>query len=156
MVFESLPPERDQLPTRKEWLKATIRIQGFVFNAFGSIAILPWVFAIEKAIKNRKGDPLHPSSIGLAAPNMAIRKKDLSQNFQNYLKGKDEWFQQVVDFRRSLALRLRPVVPPCITDKEAAYNEIQVAVDDAIARQDFDTYDAKSEQRCALRSVRVC
>jgi hypothetical protein len=149
MVFESLPPERDQLPTRKEWLKATIGIQGFVFNAFGSINNLAWVFAIEKAIKNRKGDPLHRSSIGLAAPNIAIRK-NLSQNFQNYLRGKDEWFKQLEDFRRSLAHRMPPFVPPCITDKEAAYNEIQVAVDDAIARRDFDTYDAKSEQQCAL------
>ena len=35
MVFESLPPERDRLPTRKERLG----IQGFVFNAFGSITI---------------------------------------------------------------------------------------------------------------------
>ena len=123
----------------------------FVFNAFGSINNLAWVFAIEKAIKNRKGDPLHRNSIGLAACNIAIRK-NLSQNFQNYLKGKDEWFKQLEDFRHSLAHRMPPFVPPCITtpDKEAAYNEIQVAMDDAIARRDFDTYDEKSEQQCAL------
>jgi hypothetical protein len=126
MVFESLPPERDRLPTRKERLKATIGIQGFVFNAFGSINNLAWVFAIEKAIKNRKGDPLHRNSIGLAAHNIAIRK-NLSQNFQNYLKGKDEWFKQLEDFRHSLAHRMPPFVPPCTLDKEAASNEIQVA-----------------------------
>jgi len=51
IVFENLPPERNQLPTRKERLKATIGIQGFVFNAFGSINNLAWIFAIEKAIK---------------------------------------------------------------------------------------------------------
>jgi hypothetical protein len=157
MVFESLPPDRDQLPTRKERLKATIGIQGFVFNAFGSINNLAWVFAIEKAIKNRKGDSLHRSSIGLAGHNIAIRK-DLSQNFQNYLKGKDEWFKQLQDFRHSLAHRIPPFVPPCITtDKEAAYNEIQVAVDDAIARRDFDTYDENQSNNVLSEfSVRLC
>ena len=136
MIFESLPPERDQSPTRKERLKATIGIQEFVFNAFGSINNLAWVFAFEKAIKNRKGDPLHRNSIGLAAHNIAIRK-NLSQNFQNYLKGKDEWFKQLEDFRHSppraigfqdengiiavlLAHRMPPFVPPCITTEKEA------------------------------------
>jgi hypothetical protein len=151
MIFENLPPERDQVPTRKERLEATIGIQGFVFNAFGSINNLAWIFAIEKAIKNKKGDPLHRNSIGLAAHNMAIRK-NLSQNFQNYLKAKDEWFKQLEDFRHSLAHRVPLFVPPYIItpDKEAAYNELQIAMDDAIARRDFDTYDKKSEQQRAL------
>jgi hypothetical protein len=151
MIFENLPPERDQLPTRKERLEATIGIQGFVFNAFGSINNLAWIFAIEKAIKNKKGDPLHRNSIGLAAHNMAIRK-NLSQNFQNYLKAKDEWFKQLEDFRHALAHRVPLFVPPYIItpDKEAAYNELQIAMDDAIARRDFDTYDKKSEQQRAL------
>jgi hypothetical protein len=151
MIFENLPPERDQLPTRKERLEATIGIQGFVFNAFGSINNLAWIFAIEKAIKNKKGDPLHRNSIGLAAHNIAIRK-NLSQNFQNYLKAKDEWFKQLEDFRHSLAHRVPLFVPPYIItpDKEAAYNELQIAMDDAIARRDFDTYDKKSEQQRAL------
>ena len=67
-------------------------------------------------------------------------------------RGKDEWFKQLEDFRHSLAHRMPPFVPPCITtpDKEAPYNEIQVAMDDAIARRDFDTYCEKSEQQCAL------
>ena len=151
IVFENLPPERNQLPTRKERLKATIGIQGFVFNAFGSINNLAWIFAIEKAIKNRKGDPVHRNSIGLAAHNIAIRK-NLSQNFQNYLKGKDEWFNRLEDFRHSLAHRVTLFVPPYIItpDKEVAYNELQVAIDDAIARPDFGTYDKKSEQQRAL------
>ena len=151
MVFENLPPERNQLPTRKERLQATIGIQGFVFNAFGSINNLAWIFAIEKVIKNRKGDPVHRNSIGLAAHNITIRK-NLSQNFQNYLKGKDEWFKQLEDLRHSLAHRVPLFVPPYIItlDKEAAYNELQVAIDDAIARRDFGTYDKKSEQQRAL------
>jgi hypothetical protein len=75
MIFENLPPERDHLPTRKERIEATIGIQAFVFNAFGSIDNLAWIFAIEKAIKNKNGEPIHCNSIGLAAHNIAIREK---------------------------------------------------------------------------------
>ena len=100
--------------------------------------------------QEQKGRPATPKLYRLAAHNKAIRK-NLSQNFQNYLKGKDEWFKQLEDFRHSLAHRMPPFVPPCTTkDKDAAYDEIQVAMDDAIARRDFDTYDEKSEQQCAL------
>jgi hypothetical protein len=151
MVFENLPPERDQLPTHKERIEATIGIQAFVFNAFGSINNLAWIFSIEKAIKNKRGDPIHRNSIGLAANNTAIRR-NLSQNFQNYLKGKDEWFKQLEDFRHSLAHRIPLFVPPYIItpDKEAAYNELQAGMDDAAARRDSDTYDKKSKQQDAL------
>ena len=56
------------------------------------------------------------------------------------------------DLRHSLAHRVPLFVPPYIItlDKEAAYNELQVAIDDAIARRDFGTYDKKSEQQRAL------
>jgi hypothetical protein len=151
MVFENLPPERDRLPTRKERLEATIGIQGFVFNAFGSIDNLAWIFAIEKAIKNKKGEPIHRNSIGLAAHNIAIRA-NLSQDFQDYLKGKDEWFKHLEDFRHSLAHRVPLFVPPYIItpDKDAAYNELQTGMDEAIAKRDFDTYDKKSREQDAL------
>jgi hypothetical protein len=151
LVFEKLPPERDQLPTREERLEATIGIQAFVFNAFGSIDNLAWIFAIEKAIKNKRGDPINRNAIGLAAHNIAIREK-LSENFQNYLKGKDEWFKNLEDFRHALAHRVPLFVPPYIItqDKLPEYDELQVGMNEAIAKRDFDTYERKSNEQDAL------
>ena len=151
MVFENLPPGQDHLPTPKERVEATIGIQAFVFNAFGSIDNLAWIFAIEKAIKNKKGEPIHRNAIGLAAHNLAIREK-LSQDFQNYLKGKDEWFKQLEDFRHALAHRVPLFVPPYIItqDKQAAYDELQTAMNEAITKGDFKTYDQKSKDQDAL------
>jgi hypothetical protein len=47
-VFRMIPPDRVGLPSRDELLDATINIQSFVFNVFGSIDNLAWIWVPEK------------------------------------------------------------------------------------------------------------
>jgi hypothetical protein len=145
IIFDRLPPERDRIPTRKERLDATIGIQAFVFNAFGSIDNLAWIWVLEKGVKNKKGEPIHKNAIGLASHHMAVRAS-LSPVFQEYLTGKDDWFKQLEDFRHALAHRVPLFVPPYIItkDKEAAYNELEAAMNEALSKRDYDEYDKKA------------
>lgn len=151
IIFDRLPPERDQIPTRKERLDATIGIQAFVFNAFGSIDNLAWIWVLEKDLRNKKGKPLHKNAVGLATHNMAVRAS-LSADFQEYLKGKEDWIKQLEDFRHALAHRVPLFVPPYIItkDKEAAYNELEAGMNEALARRDYEEYDKKAAAQKAL------
>src|ERR1700682_3426607 len=42
-VFEVLPPDFQGLPSEQQCYEATINIQAFVFNVFGSIDNLAWI-----------------------------------------------------------------------------------------------------------------
>jgi hypothetical protein len=48
-VFRMLPPDRTELPSRDELSDAAINIQSFVFNVFGSIDNLAWIWVSENA-----------------------------------------------------------------------------------------------------------
>jgi hypothetical protein len=151
LVFDNLPPEQEDVPERKKRLDATIGIQGFVFNAFGAIDNLAWIFAIEKSLKNKKGQPLHRNAFGLAKHNTAIRQK-LSPEFQVYLSSLDNWFKVLEEFRHSLAHRIPLFIPPYVItpDKQDAFNTLQTAMNAAAAKGDYETYNAKSAEQDAL------
>lgn len=46
-VFEAIPPERTELPSRDELTDATINIQSFIFNVYGAIDNLAWIWMAE-------------------------------------------------------------------------------------------------------------
>src|SRR5277367_152246 len=50
-VFDEIPPERTELPSRDELTDATINIQSFVFNVFGAVDNLAWVWMAENGQK---------------------------------------------------------------------------------------------------------
>jgi hypothetical protein len=65
-VFTTIPPDRETLPSRDELSDATLNIQSFVFNVFGSIDNLAWIWVSEKGQKRadgtpKAGHPKHPS-----------------------------------------------------------------------------------------------
>src|SRR5260221_7138897 len=57
-VYEALPPEREDIPERDEVLDATIAIQSFVFNTFGCLDNLAWIWVCEKGVKRNDGAEL--------------------------------------------------------------------------------------------------
>ncbi len=57
-VFEHIPPERTELPSRNELSDATINIQSFVFNVFGAIDNLAWIWMHENGQKRNDGTPI--------------------------------------------------------------------------------------------------
>jgi hypothetical protein len=154
-VFRMLPPGRTELPSRDELSDAAINIQSFVFNVFGSIDNLAWIWVSEKGQKRADGTPIPNSQVGLGSENESVRAT-LSQGFQNYLKGLDGWFEQIGNLRHALAHRIPLYIPPYViaTKDEAAYREFDRKMSEAIKRHDFAEYDRLSMEQLKLGKFR--
>lgn len=91
-VFAGIPPERNELPSRDELSDATINIQSFVFNVFGAVDNLAWVWMHQIGQKRQDGTPIPNGHIGFGPKNTSVRGT-LSQEFQDYLSTLDKWFE---------------------------------------------------------------
>jgi hypothetical protein len=65
LVYDLLPPEREEIPERDDVMDATIAIQAFTMNAFGCLDNIAWIWVLEKDIKNSDGTDLDPKEVGL-------------------------------------------------------------------------------------------
>ena len=64
-VYSIYLPERIDKPSRNECLDLAINLQGFIFNVFGCIDNLAWVWVKEKDIRDKQGRPLRSQKVGL-------------------------------------------------------------------------------------------
>src|SRR5688572_15060337 len=54
-IFTICPPDRTERPSSDELDDIIINLQSFVFNIFGCIDNLAWIWVKEKQLKNKKG-----------------------------------------------------------------------------------------------------
>jgi hypothetical protein len=66
-VFEILPPDREDIPSRDEVVDATINIQAFVLNIFGCLDNLAWIWVCEKDVRSEDGSELPPNGSDLTS-----------------------------------------------------------------------------------------
>ena len=114
-VFEILPPERRDLPSREDRHDAAIHIQAAIFNTFGCTDNLAWIWVSEKNVRNANGTQLSPMKIGLG-PKYTLVRRSFPKEFQNYLESLDEWFGNLESYRHSLAHRIPLYIPPYTVD----------------------------------------
>jgi hypothetical protein len=154
-VFQNIPPDRSKLPSRDELSDATINIQSFVFNIFGSIDNLAWIWVSEMGQKRRDGTPIPDTHIGLGPDNSSVRFT-LSEEFQAYLKGLDKWFEHLSTLRHALAHRIPLYIPPYVIAEadEPAYRDFEAKMNEAIKRHQFDEYDRLSTEQMKLGRFR--
>jgi len=50
IVLDLLPPEREDIPDQDEVVAVTIVIQSFMFNAFGCLDNLAWIWVYERGV----------------------------------------------------------------------------------------------------------
>jgi hypothetical protein len=110
-VFEVLPPERGDIPSRDEVMDATVNIQAFMFNVFGCLENLAWVWVFEKPVTREDGKPIGRRDIGLGEKCKSVRAS-FSPAFTAYLDSRKTWFEHIVDFRDALAHRIPLYIPP--------------------------------------------
>jgi hypothetical protein len=149
LVFEILPPEREDIPKRDEVVDATIAIQSFVLNTFGSLDNLAWVWVYEKDVKGKDGIELDPKWVGLGKGNKQVRNS-FSNEFRSYLDSRQDWFDHLKGFRDSLVHRIPLYIPPYIVTPETVdeYNRLEQASGDALRRANLKEYDRlQSEQK---------
>ena len=111
-VYSICPPDIDEKLSEEKLSDLTINLQAFVFNIYGSLDNLAWVWVKEK------GKPLSKSKIGFSKKYHAVRNT-FSPEFQAYLKTLDKWFDHIENFRHALAHRIPLYVPPYIFMGEA-------------------------------------
>lgn len=152
-MFEILPPDQKAIPSRNEVVDATINIQAFVFNVFGSIDNLAWIWVEEKAFKKENGSPVPQSWVGLSENNKFVRNS-FSIEFQDYLKQLKPWFEYLENFRHALAHRIPLYIPPYTVTKAnlAAHQQLEGLKSEAIKQLNFAEYDRLSAEQEALGS----
>lgn len=154
-VFRVLPPDRADLPSMDELFDAMINIQAFVFNLFGSIDNLAWIWVQEKPVRKKDGSPIPNSWVGLSKDNKCVRSS-LSTEFQKYLKKSDGWFDHLEDFRHALAHRIPLYIPPYSIpkDKEALYRQLEERKIEAMKCRDFaECNRLKAEQEASATFI---
>ncbi|MGB6176678.1 MAG: hypothetical protein WBF43_10170 [Methylocella sp.] len=156
-VFKILPPDLAELPTHDELLDATINIQAFVFNVFGSIDNLAWIWVWEKGLTNDDGSPISPLLVGLGKKNKLVRDS-FSPEFQECLSKLDKWFDNLDNFRHALAHRIPLYIPPYVVPngKVAAYQQLIARMTEALNRLDFEEHERLSAEQMTLARFIPC
>jgi hypothetical protein len=146
-VFRILPPDLAELPTREALLDATINLQSFVFNVFGSMDNLAWIWVQERGLTKANGSPIPNGSVGLSRKHTLVLSS-FSTEFQKYLTGLNDWLDYLEGFRHALAHRVPLYIPPYVVpkDNEAAYQSLE----DCMKKADHGEYERLSAEQKAL------
>ena len=148
-VFAELPPELEAIPSRDAVMDATTAIQAFVFNAFGCLDNLAWIWV--EAVRDEAGDPLDPVRVGLGKKSKEVRAS-FSIDFVAYLDKRQPWVDRLKDFRDALAHRIPLYILPFIVDPKHIdeYNRLDEESGAALGRGDLERYDKLQAQQKLL------
>jgi hypothetical protein len=154
-VFTGIPPERNELPSRDALSDATINIQSFVFNVFGAVDNLAWVWMHQNGQKRQDGTPIPDGHIGHGPNNTSVRAT-LSQELRDYLATLDKWFEHLADLRHALAHRIPLYIPPYVIEEKdhAVYRELEAKMTEAATKHDFAEYDRLAGEQMKLGRFR--
>jgi hypothetical protein len=106
-----LPPEDYELPDKEKLTSVEIFLQAFIFNAFGILDNLAFVWVNERDVRKRNGLPLPLGRIGLSWDKDEVRKSIPAQ-MQDYLNMREPWFKHMENVRHSLGHRIPLYIPP--------------------------------------------
>jgi hypothetical protein len=150
-VFESLPPERVDFPSRDELGDATIFLQAFVLNTFGCCDNLAWIWVLETGVTKADGGVLENKMVGMGARYRQVRNS-LPPALRDYLATRQDWLDHLTSFRDALAHRIPLYIPPSVVidDNADAYRGLMAASDDALRRGDFAEYHKLQAELRAL------
>ena len=142
-VFERLPPERADVPAEETVRDATVYLQAFVFNTFGSIDNLAHIWVSERQVKKANGNKLARGSIGFGEKCTRVMES-LPEGFREYLNETESWWDYLTNFRDALAHRIPLYIPPSlVTDDNAEeYERKGAEILDAIRRGEYAEAEA--------------
>lgn len=148
-VFTLLPPALEDIPTTDAREDATIAIQAFIFNVFGCMDNLAWVWVEERALRRPDGARLARGQVGLAG-KYALVRQSFSAGFQAYLETRADWFAHLEGYRHALAHRIPLYIPPhCVAPtNEEAYLALEQQINAADRARDVTlAADLRTQQR---------
>jgi hypothetical protein len=153
-VFELLPTRLVEIPDDESVDAATINIQSFVFNMYGAIDNLAWIWVSEKGVLDAKGRPLSPGRIGLGPHNIDVRAS-LPGLKKRQLDRFDAWFKHLHYFRNALAQRIPLYIPPYIISPRNSdlYAELDRKQWQADSAESFEAIKAEMERLVCFHPI---
>lgn len=156
-VFETLPPDRKDIPEKEETQTATMAIHSFVTNVSGCIDNLAWIWMHEADVRGNDGNPIAKREVGFGNENNRFRQS-LPHEFQKYLETRKEWLDHAKNFRDSLAHRIPLYIPPFSIDPKNvdAYEALEEQRKKALKDHNFDEYyqlEKEQEKLCHFKPV---
>ena len=88
-IYFVYSPDRSDVPSRNKCVDLAINLQSFIFNVYGCIDNLAWIWAIEKQLTTDVGGSLRPLDISV---QKKVLRKTLPLEFRRYLEGLTKWF----------------------------------------------------------------
>jgi hypothetical protein len=145
----------DGVPTLDQKQDVGIHVQAFIFNIFGCLDNLAWVWVLERNVTNKDGAPLPPEWAGLRTKNRIVRDS-LGQEFHQFLEDMSAWFTYLEDYRHALAHRIPLYVPPFAIDPNKAdrYSELERSIFALIAQRNGAEAQAQELERDSLKFFR--
>ena len=152
-VFEKLPPNRDEVPEEDAVRDATVYLQAFVFNTYGSMDNLAHIWVSEKDVKRANGKALSPMDIGFGKRYGRVTDS-LPEEFRQYLVDIESWLEYLADFRHALSHRIPLYIPPSLVtdDNVEEYRRMDAEIHDAIRRREFAEVEAMEDAQNKLIS----
>ena len=137
-VYSIYPPRRSNIPSREDCVDLTINLQSFVFNVFGCVDNLAWIWVLEREI-TKDGQKLPSKDVGF---NKKIIQQSLTAEFRSYMANLGGWFKYLESFRHALAHRIPLYIPPYVVRprNHERYSDLERKKNDAIRRRNFDEY----------------
>lgn len=138
-VFETLPPEKTEIPDGDDRADAEIHIQAFVFNAVGALDNLAWICVSELGIKKESGKSLSPLQVGLSKKSFIVRDA-LGPELKKQLTEMDDWFEYLEEYRHALAHRIPLYIIPAALegDRAIVYERAETQKQSALKANDFE------------------
>lgn len=167
-IYALCPPDRakSDKPSRDECLDLGINLQSFVFNVFGCLDNLAWIWAKERQLKDDKGKLLDKNKISLMSKDKnKIIRQSFSQEFQNYLDTLQEkkdrpksWHENLEDFRHALAHRIPLYVPPfAITPEDQEKSDrLEKQMREELKKHNFQEFDRLNAEQDSLGFFLPC
>ena len=110
-VYKILPPDQSEIPEIDTVYDAMIYIQAAIFNTYGALDNLAFIWVLERKVLGKNGRPLPNMQIGLAKGKGDVRGS-FPEGLQNYLHSMDDWLDNLESFRHSLGHRIPLYIPP--------------------------------------------
>lgn len=159
-VFMIIPLDRADIPSRNELTDTAINVQAFLFNVFGCIDNLAWVWVHEhgwvhdKVVHLPNGKEIPRVAVGLTQRCKEVRAT-LSEDFRKYLESLEPWFLALGDYRDALAHRVPLYIPYALPEAKAAeYRKLGEDMSKAAQAHDFAEYDRLDATQSGLMEFR--
>ena len=143
LVFEGLPPEREDIPDRNDVVDATIAIQSFVSDTFVCLDNPAWIWVYEKGVRSEDGQNLTLDRSDLVRPAsrfVACSRMSSALTWTPVRSGSTI----LKTFENSLTHRIPLYIPPYVILSQEAmdeYNKLEQASDEALKQRDLEGID---------------